>query len=93
MVNTLTQLNDARPGEILLAARVRNTLPAHVADQMLPPTDTELVWMIRNARQVSIITIAAARLALEDIIIDRPAQWEPGELALLNQRTRIYWGS
>lgn len=70
------------PGEIVLGNRIRSCFAAHVADDMLPKADEDLVAMVRHALQTHTLNENAARVWVVFQIHAHKAEWETTEAAL-----------
>lgn len=85
--NTLP--SDIRPGEELLANRIRMTLPATVRDRMLPPADADLVRDVRAKHGTC--DQETAYIYVRTIVIACIEEMEITECELTGRRIRTFF--
>ena len=88
--NTLP--SDIRPGEELLANRIRNTFPASVRDGILPPADADLVREVRRRFGTCDQNTAYCYVRTTVIAcVEEGADWDTQESAFVRQRIETYF--
>ena len=84
-------LDDMRPGEVVLANRIRMCHPASVRPTSLPETDAELCHLICKAAHVAFMNIAVAHEWCRKHILEEMNNWSDTEQRMALQRLSNLW--
>lgn len=87
----MTTANEIRPGELVLANRVRQTLPAAVRDRLLPDADPDLVSLIGREQGVTHIGVEDAKKWVVSLVLVVGPEMEGTEHELARMRIATYW--